>query len=169
MRQREGDIFVRIYQAYFLPGMSRSRLILLSPAAPRERVVEIQIVGIRTTTILPNALHVQIDQNYQRLYKNLLRKMDECAGEGQVGLFAQLHIKQTILSDLKEASISYMMTNLGTQSYYLHVDIHGIGEDRSKLDAYVAYSTWKDWLPRVERWARQPDATCADTPAPEQP
>ena len=116
-----------------------------------------------------NALHVQIDQNYQRLYKNLLRKMDECAGEGQVGLFAQLHIKQTILSDLKEASISYMMTNLGTQSYYLHVDIHGIGEDRSKLDAYVAYSTWKDWLPRVERWARQPDATCADTPAPEQP
>ena len=114
-----------------------------------------------------NALHVEIDQNYQRLYKNLLRKMDECAGEGQVGLFAQLHIKQTILSDLKEASISYMMTNLGTQSYYLHVDIFGIGEDRSTLDAYVAYSTWKGWLPRVERWARQPDSPCADPAEPE--
>ena len=116
-----------------------------------------------------NALHVEIDQNYQRLYKNLLRKMDECAGEGQVGLFAQLHIKQTILSDLKEASISYMMTNVGTQSYYLHVDIFGVGEDRSKFDAYVAYSTWKSWLPRVERWARNPAATCADEPEPEQP
>jgi len=84
-----------------------------------------------------NSISVEINQNYQRVYKNLLEKMQVCMGEGWVGAFAQNHIRHAMFNELQEAYISYVMSNLGYQNHYLHVDIKGYELDKTKLEAFV--------------------------------
>lgn len=96
--------------------------------------------------------------NYQRLYKNLVTKFSECMGEGYVGGFATTHIKHALYSDLKEATISYTMDNLGQNIYY-HADIIGT-EKGSKVIAYVSLNTWKRTLDNTKNWATDADAPC---------
>ena len=112
-----------------------------------------------------NAVHTTIEQNYQRVYKNLLGRMQECMSEGPVGMFAQYHVRHVLLPELREATISYAMSNMGTQNYYLHVDISGVSENQTKLDTYIFFSTWRHVLPKIQAWATNPDAPC-DVQAP---
>lgn len=102
---------------------------------------------------------VQIDQNYQRVFKNVLDKFQECVGEGRIGVFADMHIKNVMLSDLKEAEISVMMTNLGNY-YYYHADIKEIAPGKTQFDAAIIYQTWSRWLDRSVAWAQNGDADC---------
>lgn len=111
-----------------------------------------------------NSIKLEINQNYQRVYKNLLEKMQECMGEGWVGVFAQNHIRHAMFNELQEANISYVMSNLGYQNHYLHVDIKGSGRDNTKMDAFVHFSTWRSVLSRVEVWATDAKATCDVAP-----
>jgi hypothetical protein len=104
-------------------------------------------------------LHMTVDQNYQRVYKQLLEKMQECYKEGTVGAFAQMHIRTSLYNELREANISYMMTNLGSQNHYLQVDIKGMGES-TNLDAYVFFKTWSNRIPQIREWAINSDASC---------
>jgi hypothetical protein len=106
------------------------------------------------------SLHVEVDQNYQRLYKNLLEKMNECMTGGNISLTARFDIRHSVLSELREAQVGYYMTNYGTESYWLLVDLKGIDKDKTKLDAYVAVSTWESRLKEVEAWATDPSSTC---------
>jgi len=111
-----------------------------------------------------NSIRVQIDQNYQRVYKNLLERMQECMGEGWVGVFAQNHIRHAMYSELQEANISFVMSNLGYQNHYLHVDIKALEQEKTKLEAFVYFSTWRSALGRIEAWARDTNATCNVAP-----
>lgn len=104
--------------------------------------------------------HITVDENYQRVYKNLLESMYQCYGEGWAGVFAQYHIRSELYSELDEAEISYVMTNAGMQGHYLHVDIRGVDADHSEVDTFVSLSTWERQLSRVESWARGSDVDC---------
>lgn len=105
-------------------------------------------------------LDENIDLNYQRVYKNVLDKMRECIGEGWAGAFAQYHIQNELLSDLKESHIGFMMSNAGMQSHYLQVDIFGLNENKSNMKVMVAIETWKPYLSKIDNWAKNKDATC---------
>lgn len=118
------------------------------------------VKDMRESATPENKISVVIDQNYQTVYKRLLDKLSECLGEAQVGLFANMHIKSDIFSELREARVSYMMTNLGTQSYYFHANIAGTGIDTTKLDGFVYYGTWRPILPKLAAWASKDNAPC---------
>lgn len=92
-------------------------------------------------------------RNYQAVYKDILIGMRECMGEGWAGAFAATHIRPALYSDLREGSISFVMSNMGVQNHYLHVDVKGIAEDRTSVDAVVEFATWKPQLERVKGWA----------------
>lgn len=101
------------------------------------------------------------DQNYQRVYRNLLTKFRECKGEGWAGVFADIHIVEGLYPDLGEAEISYMMSNFGTKNYYLHIDITKITANKTNVKAYIQLSTWKRSLSRIKPWATNPNASCS--------
>ena len=107
-----------------------------------------------------NSIHVEIKQNYQRVYKNLLEKMRECMGEGWAGAFAQFHIRHAMYNELREANISFVMSNLGQQNHYLQVDIRGLEDEKTKLDAFIYFPTWKSTLAKVQPWATDEKAKC---------
>lgn len=81
-------------------------------------------------------------------------------GEGWAGAFAQFHIRHAVFNELREANISFVMSNLGYQNHYLHVDIRGLDDATTKLDAFVYFSTWRPTLARVQSWATDADAQC---------
>lgn len=105
-------------------------------------------------------IEFSVEENYQRVYKNVLDKMHECLGEGWAGVFASYHIKSELYSELKEGEITFLMSNAGIQSYYLHADIFGISEEQTKVDAYAYYSTWEKSLPLIKQWASDGDSSC---------
>lgn len=111
-----------------------------------------------------NSVRVEIDQNYQRVYKNVLDKMHECIGESSAGMFAQVRIRHALYSDLQEGNIGYVMDNLGVANHYLQVDIKGLPNNRTRLEAFVHFSTWKPHLERVTAWAIDGRAPCEATP-----
>ena len=102
-----------------------------------------------------------VDQNYQRVYRNLLTKFRDCMGEGWAGAFASFHVVEGLYPDLGEAEISHMMTNAGTKNYYMHVEIKEVTADKTSVKAYVQLSTWKRQLEKVRPWATDPAATCS--------
>lgn len=110
-----------------------------------------------------NAVRIEIDQNYQRVYKNVLDKMHECIGESWAGMFAQVRIRHALYSDLQEGNIGYVMDNLGVANHYLQVDIKGLPNNRTRLEAFVHFSTWKAHLERVQAWAIDGRAPCEAT------
>ena len=101
-----------------------------------------------------------VEENYQRVYKNLLDKVHECMGEGWAGVFASFHIKNELYNELKEGEITFLMSNAGMQSYYMHIDVTSISEKRTKVDAYVYYSTWEKELPLIRQWAFDDNSSC---------
>jgi len=111
-----------------------------------------------------NAVRLDLDQNYQRVYKNVLDKMHECIGESWAGVFAQVRIRHALYSDLQEGNIGYVMDNLGVANHYLQVDIKGLPNNKTRLDAYVHFATWKPHLDRVKAWAVDGQAPCDAPP-----
>jgi len=107
-------------------------------------------------------INLELNKNYQQVYKNVLVKMQECMGEGWAGVFAQTQIKHVMYNDLQEANISYMMTNLGRNLYYLQVDIKGLSPKTTNISASVYYPTWKPSLNSVVAWAHDGNAPCID-------
>lgn len=107
-----------------------------------------------------NAIRMELDQNYQRVYKNVLDKMHECIGESWAGLFAQVRIRHALYSDLQEGNIGYVMDNLGQANHYLQVDIKGLPGNKTQLAAYVYFPTWRPQLDRVRAWAMNGQAPC---------
>ena len=101
-----------------------------------------------------------IEENYQRVYKNLLEKMNECMGEGWAGVFASTHIKHELYNELKEGNITFLMSNAGSQSYYMHIDVASIADKKTRINAYVYYSTWEKNLPLVKQWAFDGNSSC---------
>ena len=101
-----------------------------------------------------------VEENYQRVYKNILDKMHECMGEGWAGAFASTHIKHELYNDLKEGNITFLMSNAGSQSYYMHIDVASIEDKKTRINTYVYYSTWEKNLPLVEQWARDGKSSC---------
>ncbi len=107
-----------------------------------------------------NSIHIEINQNCQRVYKNVLEKMQQCLGEGWGGAFAQYHVRHAIFSELQEANISWIMSNLDYQNHYLHVDLKGLQYDKTKLDAFVYFSGARQILVNVQAWATDANSTC---------
>jgi hypothetical protein len=103
---------------------------------------------------------VTINENYQRVYKNILDKMTECQGEGIVGLLSSMQVKHTMLPDLKEAEISYTMSNLGSTSYFYHAELRGTEDGKTRITVYSGLSTWNKLIDRSLVWARDPNASC---------
>lgn len=101
-----------------------------------------------------------INENYQRVYKNILDKMTECQGEGMVGIASSMQVKHTMLPDLKEAQISYTMSNLGSTSYFYHAELRGTEDGKTRITAYSGLSTWDKLVDRSLVWARDPNASC---------
>jgi len=101
-----------------------------------------------------------VDNNYQRVYKNILDKMHECKGEGWAGVFASYHIQHELYNDLKEGYITFLMSNAGSQSYYMHIDVASISDEQTNVNAYVYYSTWEKNLPLVKQWAFYGNSGC---------
>lgn len=107
-----------------------------------------------------NSIHVELDLNYQRVYKNLLGKMQECMEKHWAGVTAQYRIDHAIYTERQEANLSFVMSNLGYQNHYLQVDIKGLDHDRTKVDAFVYFSTWRGTLARVQAWAADVNSKC---------
>ena len=83
-------------------------------------------------------------------------------GEGNAGPFDSQHIQTAIYSDLKEAEITYILSTMGYRSHFLHVNFKGLENDKTQLDAYVYFPTWKPFLSKIKRWAEKPEAACED-------
>lgn len=107
-----------------------------------------------------NAIHVEINLNYQRAYNNLVEKLRECIGEGGGGGYAEMRIRHAVLSELREANVSFVMLHLGYTHHYLLVEMKGLDEARTQLDAFVHFGTWRPVLGRIQRWATDPNAPC---------
>jgi len=105
-------------------------------------------------------MEFKVEENYQRVYKNLLDKMHECVGEGWAGVFASYHINSELYNELGEGEISFMMSNAGMQSYYMQMDVASLSEAQAKVNAYVYYSTWEKNLPLIKQWAVNGDSSC---------
>jgi hypothetical protein len=105
-------------------------------------------------------IEFKVEENYQRVYKNLLDKMHECIGEGWAGVFASYHIKNELYSELEEGEITFLMSNAGMQNYYMHMDVASISAEQTKVDAFVYYSTWAKNLPLIKQWASDSNSSC---------
>jgi hypothetical protein len=103
---------------------------------------------------------VIVPVNYQKLYRDLLGKMQECFQEGTAGVFSRMDLDHALYSDLGEAQITYLMTSAGIKNYLLHVDIAAKGQHAARLDTFVSLYTWKPLMEQVQRWAVDPLASC---------
>lgn len=107
-----------------------------------------------------NSVEFTVEENYQRVYKNLLDKIHECKGEAWAGESASYRIRDELFTELKEGHITFIMSNAGSQSYYIHIDIISIADKKTKAKAYVYYSTQKDYLPLIKQWAFDGNSGC---------
>ncbi|HTJ95932.1 MAG TPA: hypothetical protein VL381_00550 [Rhodocyclaceae bacterium] len=113
------------------------------------------------------AATIQFDSqlNYQRLYKNLLAKFNECVGSSTF-ILSNARVEHALYSDLHEADISYVMDNMNHNVYY-HADIVG-NKETSHVTAYIYFGAWKRVLDKTQAWAEDETSTCngsAETPA----
>ena len=107
-----------------------------------------------------NSVEFTVEENYQRVYKNLLDKLHECKGEVWAGESASYRIRDELFTELKEGHITFIMSNAGSQSYYIHIDFTSIADEKTKAKAYVFYSTRKDYLPLIKQWAFDGNSGC---------
>ena len=65
-----------------------------------------------------------------------------------------------LYNELKEAYITFVMSNAGYQNHYLHIDIKSIATKQTNLQAYVYFSSWESQLPLVAQWASDSESGC---------
>jgi len=135
------------------------------------KIVGVFFVCIMLSACAPNSVNslkensaasisLDINLNYQRVYKDVLDKMYECKGEGWAGAFAQFHIRHELDSEKGEAFITYVMSNAGDQNHYLRINIKQIDNEKTHLDAYVYFSTWQKSLEKIKGWATEQLKDC---------
>lgn len=107
-----------------------------------------------------NSVEFTVEENYQRVYKNLLDKLHECKGEAWTDVSASYHIRNELFNERKEGHITFIMSNAGIHSYYMHIDFTSIADKKTKAKAYVYYSTWEDYLPLIKQWALDGNSGC---------
>lgn len=102
------------------------------------------------------------DQPYQLVYKNLLTKMRDCLGEGQIGMsFATMIIRNELYPDLGTAEVSQVMENAGVTNYYMHFDIVKLEAKKTSVTGYTQYSiNGQKFLGRAKQWAIDSNSTC---------
>lgn len=107
-----------------------------------------------------NSIEFNVEENYQRVYKNLLEKMHECKGEAWVGESTRYRIKNELYDEHKKGQITFFVFNAGKQIYYIHIKIDAIGDNKTKAKAYVYYSTQEDYLPLISQWTLGGNSGC---------
>lgn len=101
-----------------------------------------------------------VEENYQRVYGNLLDKMHECKGKVWPGESASYRIKNELIDETKEGYITFIFYNAGSQRYYMHTAITQISNSKTKAKAYIYNYTRKDYHPLIKRWAFDGDTDC---------
>jgi hypothetical protein len=101
-----------------------------------------------------------IEENYQRVYKNIFDKLHECKGEVWAGESSSYRIRDELFTDLKEGHITFIVYNNGSQSYYIHTDLTLINDNKTKAKSYIYNYTQKDYLPLIKQWARDGNSGC---------
>jgi hypothetical protein len=86
--------------------------------------------------------------------------MYECKDEAWAGESASYRIKNDLLSERKEGYITFIMSNAGSQIYYIHIKIVSITDNKTKAKAYVYYSTQEDYLPLISQWIFDGKSRC---------
>jgi hypothetical protein len=107
-----------------------------------------------------SSVEITVEENYQRVYKKLLEKMHECKSEAWAGESASYRVKNDLRDDRKEGNITFIMSNAGSQVYYIHIKIVSIADTKTKAKAYVYYSTEEDYLPLISQWVFDDNSGC---------
>ena len=107
-----------------------------------------------------SSVEFTVEENYQRVYKKLLEKLHECKGEAWAGELVSHRIKNDLRDERKEGYITFIMSNAGSQVYYIHIKIVSITDDKTKAKAYVYYSTKEDYLPLISQWTVAGNSGC---------
>jgi hypothetical protein len=107
-----------------------------------------------------SSVEFTVEENYQRVYKNLLDKTHECKGEVWAGESASYRIRDELFTELKEGHITFIVYNSGSQSYYIHTDITLIADNKTKAKVYIYKNTRKEYLPLIKQWALDGNSSC---------
>jgi len=107
-----------------------------------------------------NSVEFTVDESYQRVYNNLLEKIHECKGETWTGEFASYRIRNELFNERREGHITFIISNAGSQIYYIHIDIASVADKKTKAKAYVYYPTQEDYLSLIKQWAFDGNSGC---------
>jgi len=107
-----------------------------------------------------SAAEFTVEENYQRVYSNLLDNIHECKGKVWPGESASYRIRNKLSDEAKEGRITFIMYNAGSQRYYIHMVIAQTLDNQTKAKAYIYNHVQKDYIPLIKQWAFEADSDC---------